>query len=233
MLIVKAKDLSLGYEGRTIVSGLDFEIEGGKFVSVLGENGSGKSTLIKAILGLVKPVSGKLEIVNENGKRALVGFLPQQSEIASNFPATVGEVVISGCLNRGGWRPFISKAQKQICEENMSLLGISELKKERFCNLSGGQKQRVLLARALCSAKDGLILDEPTVGLDPFVTMAMYKVITELKGKGITVIMVSHDVDRAVSVSDKILNIGHGKYFFGGTDEYKVALMHGLINGEM
>lgn len=228
MLIVEAKDLALGYDGRALVSDLNFKINGGEFVSVVGENGSGKSTLINAILGMNKPMSGKLSVLNENGKKAHVGFLPQRSEIASNFPATVGEVVLAGCLNRGGWLPFITKAQKALCESNMRLMQIEDLKKKPFGILSGGQKQRVLLARALCSAADGLILDEPTVGLDPMVTREMYRVINGLKDKGITVIMVSHDMDNALTLSDKILHVGHDKNFFGTPDEYKDALLSGF-----
>lgn len=232
MLIVEASELTLGYDGRPLVSDLSFKINGGEFVSIVGENGSGKSTLVNAMLGMNKPMVGKLSVLNEKGKKAQVGFLPQRSEIASNFPATVGEVVLAGCLNRGGWLPFITKAQKAVCESNMELMKITDLKKKPFGILSGGQKQRVLLARALCSAADGLILDEPTVGLDPIVTNEMYKVISELGEKNITVIMVSHDMEKAFALSDKILHVGHDKNFFGTPEEYKHALLSGfLLNG--
>lgn len=220
MISISAEKLKLGYEGKIIVDDLNFSIKEGEFLCIVGENGSGKSTLVKAILNLIKPISGKIEIKSKDSENVRIGYLSQHLQVSDNFPAGVKEIVLTGCLGIGRWRPFIGKEQKKICEEKMHLMKITEIKNKMFGELSGGQKQRVLLARALCSAKDGIIMDEPVSGLDPIVTQDMYEAVNELKRSGMTVIMVTHDVDKAIKSADKVLHIGHKENFFGAPDEY-------------
>lgn len=220
MPLLECQNLTLGYEGKAVVSGLSFTVNDGDYLCVVGENGSGKSTLIRTILKLKAPVSG--QILTDNRLRSDgIGYLPQQSETQKDFPASVREVVLSGCLNRCGLRPYYNTEEKQIALENMEKLGISALEKSCFSELSGGQKQRVLLARALCAARKILLLDEPASGLDPAAASEMYALIAQLNENGTTIIMISHDIASSVKYASHILHIGnHSVQFFGLTADY-------------
>lgn len=221
MRILTCENLCVSYGANQILSNLSFFAESGECISILGENGAGKSTLLKCLLGLKKPDSGVIKALGFS--REQVGYLPQQTETKRDFPASVFEVVLSGCLNMRGAKPFYSRREKEIADKCLSKLEISELKKKSFAELSGGQQQRVLLARALCCAKKLLILDEPVSGLDPQAASLMYALICRLKkDEDMGIIMVSHDTEGAVSVSDRVLHIGSGGVgcFFGTKDEY-------------
>lgn len=210
----------LGYEGRAITDKLNFSVEKGDYLCIVGENGAGKSTLINALLGLKAPMSG--EIITDEGISAEdIGYLPQQTAARRDFPASVREIVSSGCAGRLGFRPFYSKSDKLRAEDAMRRLGLSGISNRCFRELSGGQQRRVLLARALCAARRIILLDEPAAGLDPIAMQEMYEVIQKLNNDGgMTVIMVSHDIDFAVKYSKHILHIGKERMFFGTPDEY-------------
>jgi zinc transport system ATP-binding protein len=212
------KDLTLGYEGRTVISGLSFSVNAGDYLCIVGENGCGKSTLVKTILKLKTPASGRIE-KGDGLAPDEIGYLPQQTAVQKDFPASVREVVRSGCLNRCGLRPFYSAAEKQLAEDNMEKLGIAGLAKRCYRELSGGQQQRVLLARALCAARKILLADEPAAGLDPVAGADMYALIRQLNRGGVTVIMISHDIAAAVKDASHILHI-EDRSFFGTTAEY-------------
>ena len=218
MAQLTCNNLTLGYDGKTVLKGLDFSINSGDYLCIVGENGSGKSTLMKAILHLHSPSEGS--IVMENGLQpAGIGYLPQQTVVQKDFPASVQEIVLSGCLNRCGLRPYYNHKEKQLSRENMEKMGISHLSGRCYRELSGGQQQRVLLARALCAAGKMLLLDDPVSGLDPKVTGEMYELIRRLNEEGITIIMISHDIGAAVKYASHILHIGNPR-FFGTRDEY-------------
>lgn len=213
------KNLSLGYENKIIVKNLNFSVNAGDYLCIVGENGSGKSTLMKTLLSLQKPIFGTLEY-SDGLKQDEIGYLPQQTLIQRDFPASVSEVVLSGCQGSMRLRPFYSKREKRLALENMEKMDILDIKNRCYRELSGGQQQRVLLSRALCAAKKVLLLDEPVSGLDPQVTAQMYKLIGELnKTDGLTVIMISHDIAAAVTYGSHILHIGHS-VFFGKTEDY-------------
>jgi len=204
---ITCQDLTLCYDNKTILSGLSFTVNAGDYLCIVGENGSGKSTLMKAILHLHTPTAG--QVIFENDLQAnQIGYMPQQTVVQRDFPASVVEVVRSGCLNRCGLRPFYSVSEKQIADENMQRLGIAHLAHQSYKELSGGQQQRVLLARALCATQKILLLDEPVTGLDPQATVEMYALIQQLNENGITIIMISHDVETAVKYASHILNVG-------------------------
>ena len=214
------RDLSVGYEGKAVVSGLSFAVNAGDYLCIVGENGSGKSTLMKTILGLKSPMSGQI-ITEDDLSLKDFGYLPQQTEMQKDFPASVREVVRSGCLNRSGLRPFYSRAEKIKAEENMEILGIASVAKHCFSELSGGQRQRTLLARALCAARRILFMDEPAAGLDPVASVDMYDVIAKLNGSGLTIIMISHDVAVSIKHASHILHIGCSSgLLFGTKAEY-------------
>ncbi len=218
MALLKCSNLSLGYDGRQIINDLNFEINEGDYLCIVGENGSGKSTLMRTLLGLQKPVSGKIE-VSDGLIKSEIGYLPQQTSVQKDFPATVREIVISGCQGRRGIRPFYSKEDVLLAKDNMEKMGISKLAKRCYRELSGGQQQRVLLARALCATKKILLLDEPVSGLDPKVTAEMYELIEKLNHDGLTVVMISHDIQAALRYSSHILHIG-SSVFFGSKEDY-------------
>ncbi len=220
MAQLTCRDLSLGYDGKTVAESINFEVCKGDYLCIVGENGSGKSTLIKTLLHLKKPMGGTISF--EDGlTQQRIGYLPQQTVVQRDFPASVREIVLSGCLNRGGIRPFYTKAEKQLAAETMEMMGITHLAGRCYRELSGGQQQRVLLARALCATRDILLLDEPVAGLDPKVTKEMYELIARLnREEGITVIMVSHDVSAAVRYASHILHVSRTPLFFGTKEDY-------------
>lgn len=212
------RNLSLGYEAKEILENVNFTVRQGDYLCIVGENGSGKSTLMKTLLGLVPPLKG--EICFEGGlKKNEIGYLPQQTVVQRDFPASVEEIVLSGCQGRMGFRPFYTKAEKLLAAQNMERMHVMEFKSKCYRELSGGQQQRVLLARALCATRKVLLLDEPVSGLDPKVTAEMYELIKELNEEGISIIMISHDISAALKYASHILHVDK-KLFFGSKEEY-------------
>lgn len=224
MAELSVQNVTLGYEGRPVVEGLSFTVGSGDYLYILGENGSGKSTLIKAILGLHPAIKG--EIRWEGLKPSEIGYLPQQTDVQRDFPASVIEIVRSGLISRGGLRPFYTKEEKALADANMERLGITHLARRCYRELSGGQQQRVLLARALCAARKMLLLDEPVAGLDPGASEEMYELVAGLNREGITILMVSHDLQAAEKYAHHILRIGE-PVFWGTKEEYHVAMGKG------
>lgn len=219
MAQITCKNLTLGYENRAIQENLNFSINAGDYLCIVGENGSGKSTLMKTLLHLQPPISGTIELGDGLHKNE-IGYLPQQTLVQRDFPASVKEIVLSGCQGRCGWRPFYNKEDKEIARKAMKKMMIQDLQDRCYRELSGGQQQRVLLARALCAAKKILLLDEPVSGLDPKVTAEMYQLIEDLNKKDeITIIMISHDIEAAVRYATHILHIGE-HCFFGTKKQY-------------
>ena len=213
------QDLCVGYDGKAVLQDLNFAVFSGDYLCIVGENGSGKSTLMKTILGLQQPVRGRI-LTLDGLRKNEIGYLPQQTHVQKDFPASVREIVLSGCQGRCGSRPFYNKEEKQLAADAMEKMQIAQLAKRCYRELSGGQQQRVLLARALCATRKMLLLDEPVSGLDPKVTAEMYALIEKLNREdGITVIMISHDIAAAVKYASHILHIGDA-VFFGTKTEY-------------
>ncbi len=228
-ILLKCEELSLGYEGQPVAEHLNFQIGDGDYLCIVGENGSGKSTLVKTLLGLQAPVSGSI-FRSDALKETAIGYLPQQTPVQRDFPATVEEIVLSGFLYQSGFHPFYSKQQKALAREKMERLNITALSRRCYRELSGGQQQRVLLARALCATGKILLLDEPVAGLDPKVTADLYQLIADLNRKDkITIIMVSHDIAAVLSYATHILHIRHNGCFFGTVDKYKASAIGKLF----
>jgi zinc transport system ATP-binding protein len=234
MTLIKAEKLSLGYDSGAIVKDLNFEVNSGDYLCIIGHNGSGKSTLMRTLLGLIKPISG--EVVFEGGLRKNeIGYLPQQTQVQKDFPASIEEIVLSGCVSKEGFKPFFSKEDRAKAKANIEKLGLSGMEKRSFRDLSGGQQQRVLLARALCATERVLLLDEPVAGLDPDVTEEMYSVIEKLNRDGATIIMISHDISATLKYATNILHMGD-TVFFGTKEEYlksmdRQGIMEDIANG--
>ena len=218
--LIKCEHVDLGYENQDAVINVNMEVCPGDYLCIVGENGSGKSTLIKGLLGLLKPSGGKLTVAEEL-KTTGIGYLPQQTAAQKDFPASVREVVLSGCLSRRGRRPFYSKTEKDIASANMEKLGITQLANQCYRELSGGQQQRVLIARALCATRELLILDEPITGLDPMAIQDFYSMIRKLNREDkVAIIMVSHDLRNAVEEAHKILHLQKQVLFYGPAHDY-------------
>lgn len=231
MRILTCDNLSVSYGANQVLSDLSFFAESGACLSILGENGAGKSTLLKCLLGLKKPDAGVIK--TEGFPLSQVGYLPQQAEVKRDFPASVFEVVLSGCLNMRGAKPFYSRREKDVAIRNLNKMEAADLKKRSFSELSGGQQQRVLLARALCAAGELLILDEPVTGLDPAAAQDLYRTLAYLnKTEGIAIVMVTHDIRSALRYATRILHAGQGQWFSGSVAEYLASPYGKRFGGE-
>ena len=219
MSLILCENASLGYEGKSVVDNLNFEVNQGDYLCIVGENGSGKSTLMKTLLGLRAPMTGKITI-GDGLKHNEIGYLPQQTIVQRDFPASVMEIVMSGFLNHSGLRPFYNKSETKMAKDIMEKLGIVKLSKECYRDLSGGQQQRVLLARALCATQKMLLLDEPVAGLDPVVTNEMYELISDINKAGTTIIMISHDINAALKYATTILLVSDKPEFYKTKQEF-------------
>ncbi len=214
------RDIALGYDKKIITKNISFKINKGDYLCIVGDNGSGKSTLMKALLGLIPVMGGKIEL-SDGLSHGDIGYLPQQTEHQRDFPASVEEVVLSGCIGHKGFFSIYRMSDRIRAHNNLRKLGIDGLQKRPYRELSGGQQQRVLLARALCAADKMILMDEPVSGLDPAAAAEMYKIIESLnRGDGMTVIMVSHDIGAAIKYATHVLHLGHEPLFFGTKEEY-------------
>lgn len=219
MSLITCENVSFAYEGNIVLEDLNFSIEEGNYLCIVGENGAGKSTLVKGLLHLKKYSKGSITMFNLHSHQ--IGYLPQQTSNQKDFPASLYEVVLSGRMNSCSILPFYSRKDKQIASEMMQLLGIEKMKNKCYRELSGGQQQRALLARALCATKKLLLLDEPATGLDPIMTGEFYQLLERInQEKKITIIMVSHDIHSAVKFASHILHLGKSQFFYGTTTDY-------------
>ena len=219
MALIQSENLTLAYDSGVVASDVSFRVEAGDYLCIVGENGSGKSTLIKSVLGLHPVHSGVLTVSSE-ARRKGIGYLPQHTPAQRDFPASVREIVRSGCLRRSGMRPFWRTSDKKMAEDAMVRMGIDHLAARCYRELSGGQQQRVLLARAYCATGQLILLDEPIAGLDPLAMTEMYNMIADMNREGVAVVMVSHDVAAAVNYASHILHMGKTTSFFGTTEAY-------------
>lgn len=218
-MLLEVNNLSLGYEKQAVINDISFNVDDHDFIIVLGSNGVGKSTLVKGLLGLIKPISGKIKFNTEN-----VGYMPQETRVDPNFPASVMEVVLSGFIHKMGARPFYNKEDKKKALEVLEILKIKDLKKKIFSELSGGQRQKVLLARSLCATDKLLILDEPSNNLDQKSKSKFYTTLKHLnEGHGISIMMITHDIDNDSLIGNKVLALSTDGYYFGKTDDYLEA----------
>ena len=223
---ITCKNLAIGYDGKVLLKDINFSVKSGDYLCILGENGSGKSTLMKTLLNLQQPISGKISY-GAGVRSDEIGYLPQQTLVQKDFPASVREIVLSGCQNRVGMRPFYNRTERQRAREMMEKLQITKLENRCYRELSGGQQQRVLIARALCATRKILLLDEPVTGLDPRVTEEMYRLIEKINCEDqVTVIMIAHDIKAAMTYATHVLHLGES-IFYGTRQEYSDWISEG------
>ena len=228
MALITCENAAFAYDGHVVISDVSFTVERGEFLCIVGENGSGKSTLVKGLLGLIQPCRGSVR-VGDGLTRAQIGYLPQQTDLQRDFPASVREVVRSGVRGRG---LFLRREDKARAAEAMRLMGISDKQKRCYMELSGGQQQRVLLARALCATETLLLLDEPVAGLDPLVTRELYELIETLnRERGVTVVMISHDIATSARYATHILHLQKTPVFFGSAEDYLASPLGRAFRG--
>ena len=221
MALIELKDVTIAFEGVAAVEHVNLAVERGEYLVIVGENGSGKSTLVRAMLGLVRPKSGRV-VYGDGLKKNQIGYLPQQTVVQRDFPASVGEVVLSGCVNRLGRRLAFGAGERARAEEKMRLMDVYSLREKPYRTLSGGQQQRALLARALCATDSILLLDEPVTGLDPDAAEELYSVIRSLnRDHGVAIAMVSHDLHGAMRDAGRVLVINRGVDFVGSVEDYE------------
>ena len=219
-MIINCQNTAFGYDGHIVIHDLNFSVEAGNFILLAGENGSGKSTLIKGLLRLLPPMKGTLSF-GPGFRQFHTGYLSQQIAAKQDFPAGVYEIVLSGNLGRKGFLPFYNQKEKQKAQENLRLLGITDLKDRCFRELSGGQQRRVLLARSLCAAEKLLVLDEPFAGLDPLIRAELYLLLAKINREmGMTLIMASHDIEASACASH-VLHLHKQQLFFGSMEDYR------------
>ena len=225
MTQITCRDLTIGYGSRIILKHLNFTVNEGDYLCIIGENGSGKSSLMRTILNLQNPINGQIlydHQIQQNG----IGYLPQQTSRQKDFPASVREIVLSGCDRRSGFHPFYHASDKKKAVTAMQQLKITHLAHRCYRELSCGQQQRVLLARALCATKKILFLDEPVSGLDPEVTADFYALIRHLnRREGITILMISHDLQATAADATHILHLGT-PFFYGLASDYFHSEVH-------
>lgn len=215
--MIKLENLTIGYDNQIILKDVNLSINEGEYVCILGANGSGKSTLLKTVLGLIKPLTGKIII----DKKTSIGYVPQAKMLQQDFPATVNEIVMSGCLKKMKWRPFYTKKERDLANKNMKLLQISSLKNKSFSELSGGQQQRALIARALCATNKVLFLDEPFTALDGYGALKLYGILKKLnRDEHVTIVVISHDVDTILRYANHVIHVDETIVFDGTKEEY-------------
>ena len=204
MAMITLNNLTLKYDGNVVLQNVNFSVNEGDFICVVGENGTGKSTLIKSLVGLKSIDSG--EVIYENINRSDISYIAQQNNIKRNFPATVLEVVMQGLEGRKNLTPFYKKEEKALALNALKKLGIETVANKLINELSGGQQRRVLLARALISPKKLLIMDEPVASLDTAAAKEIYTITKNLcENEKMAAIVVLHDLGNAIKYATKIL----------------------------
>lgn len=212
MNLIESHGLRIGYDATTDMACPDFAIGPEDFLCVMGPNGSGKSALVKTLAGLMPPRAGEL-VMSDGLQDGGIGYLPQRTPLQDDFPATVREIVRTGCQSLRGLRPFFSCAEKDMAERALIRFGLADLAHRPYRSLSGGQRRRALLARALCVPRRLLLLDEPTAGLDEQAVETLYACLASLRTEGLAILMVTHERTSVHQLASHVLRMGQRAAF--------------------
>ncbi len=218
--IISLRSASFGYADRAVVSDVTLDVRAGEVVAVLGPNGSGKSTLVRGLLGLTQHLSGDLELFGVPRERfrdhARVGYVPQRHTLSTSVRATVQEIVATGRLVRQSWFGRPSRTDQSVIDRALEVVGLADRSRADVTTLSGGQQRRVLIARALASQPDVLIMDEPTAGVDTANQHVLAEVLGRLAAQGVTMVIVTHEMDAFDDVVTRVVVVDNGRVSFDG-----------------
>jgi len=220
-IAVEIKDVSVSIKGKEILKDINFSLEEGRFLGIVGPNGGGKTTLLKVILGLIKPDSGTVSVLGAPHEKLIsgngfFGYLPQHQNIDPHFPASTLDIVLMGRYSKTGFLRWPGKKDREKALQCMSMLGVEALRDKPYSQLSGGQQQRVSIARALAGEPKMLILDEPSTGIDAVGQEDFYHLLKGLqKTMGLTILMVSHDIGTVTTYVDEISCLNIHLYYHG------------------
>jgi ABC-type Mn2+/Zn2+ transport system ATPase subunit len=218
--IITLDNLSIGYNGQPVLSGISLSIARASLTAILGANGSGKSTLLKTLLGLLPPLTGRIDSFAPAGTPLVLGYVPQSIQFDPIYLLSGFEVALMGAYGRVRPGRFVPSIERSFTRECLRAVGAEDFARKRFAELSGGQKQRVLIARALTTRPDILMLDEPTAGVDPSATHAVLDFITQvIEEREITVLLVTHDFALVREHAQQVIWLHHGKVDHGSTQE--------------
>lgn len=217
---IELEDLTVAYDVKPVLWDVDVKFEKGKLTAIVGPNGAGKSTMIKAIMGLISPISGKISINGSTDKHAYqnIAYVPQSGSVDWDFPATVGDIVLMGRYGHIGWFKRPKQADRDVANEMLNRVGMGAYRDRQISQLSGGQQQRVFLARALTQQADIYILDEPLKGVDVKTEEILMSLLKELASQGKTVIVVHHDLTSIRGYFDNIALVNIKLVAWGSVD---------------
>jgi len=216
--ILALQGVAVGYGSHVVLEDISFNLSAASFTGLLGTNGSGKSTLIKTILGIIPPLGGRIGFGSDNS--AVCGYVPQREALDSIYPLSSFEVVLMGACGRVGAGRPLNRAERDWAHECLRQAGADDFSRRRFSQLSGGQRQRVLIARALATRPDLLLLDEPTAGIDASATQAIMELLKRLhEAQKLTILMVNHDLSAVRKSVEQVVWLHQGKVLFGPVAE--------------
>ncbi len=217
---IELEGADIGYEGRPVIAGLDLRVGLGEVVGILGPNGSGKSTLIRGLLGLAPVQRGRVALFGTDRRHFhewhRVGYVPQRQTVVGGIPSTVREVVASGRLRR--LRPFArtGAADRAAVDAAIEVVGLADKARASLATLSGGQQRRALIARALASTPDLLVLDEPTAGVDSANQQVLADILADRAAHGATILLITHELGPAAPVVTRTLVLRAGEIVHDG-----------------
>lgn len=218
--LIKLNNVAVGYDRHVILRGINVELQRGTFTGLLGANGTGKSTLLKTVVGIIPPVEGTVELAQMDGKPAVIGYVPQREALDPIFLLSAFEVVLMGCCGRVRPGRRLGHAEKEWAHDCLRRAGADEFARQRFSQLSGGQKQRVLIARALATRPDMLLLDEPTAGIDTAATLAIMDLLRQVhQQQRLTILMVNHDLPVVRKYVEQVVWLHEGQVLQGSVQE--------------
>lgn len=214
--LLKLDEVAVGYEGQPVLSGVSFRLQRGSFTGLLGANGSGKSTLLKTMLGILPVIAGRMEIGRIGGREPVLGYVPQRETLDENFPFSAFEVALMGTYRRVPAGRPVARGDHEFTRECLRQTGADGFADKLFSRLSGGQKQRVLIARALATQPDFLLLDEPTAGIDTASSQAVMELLTRLHAEqALTILMVNHDLQTVRRHVHDVIWLHRGNVLYG------------------
>jgi len=218
--LITLQELSIGYDGQPVLSGISINIKRGSFTGLLGSNGSGKSTLIKTLLGIIPPLDGTIRFSTPTGRPPVFGYVPQRETLDPIYLLSSFEVVLMGACGRVRPGRLLNKSEREWAHQCLRETGVNDLSGKKFSQLSGGQRQRVLIARALTAKPDFLLLDEPTAGIDAAATQAIMELLRRLhEQQRLTILMVNHDLTAVRKAVEEVIWLHQGKVLFGPVGE--------------